>query len=98
MSRRCRVLPSWVTTQAELEAFAAFCRRTGAELVTEFDEKVTHVVTATVGPRRLVHKRWLKMFQGMLKGCWVLSTDWIVSSEANGRWLPEERYEVTATL
>jgi len=34
------------------------------------------------------------MLQGMMKGAWVVSVDWIEASKQQGRWLPEEPFEV----
>lgn len=57
-------------------------------------QQVTHVVTATVGKHHVTEKRWLKVFQGVMKGAWVVSSEWVSASKKHGRWLPEEPFEV----
>ena len=39
-------------------------------------------------------KRTVKVLRAMLRGCWLLSWDWVLDSIAADGWLPEEKYEV----
>ena len=47
-----------------------------------------------MNPEALCQQRSLKYFQGLARGCWLVSWDWVQASAAAGRWLPEEGHEV----
>lgn len=38
--------------------------------------------------------RTVNFLRGLIRGLWILRYDWIVASQAAGRWLPEEPFEV----
>lgn len=63
-------------------------------LSSTFDEAatVTHLVTPT---RNRVAKRTLKFLRAMLRGCWILSTEWMEACLQQDRLLAEMEYEIT---
>jgi len=48
--------------------------------------------------RSLAASRTLKYFDGILSGAWVISPEWVHSSVAAGRWLPEADFELAGDL
>lgn len=52
------------------------------------DEKTTHVVSGAV-------KRTMNLIKGMVRGCWILSKDWILTSLEQGMWQQEDKFEMT---
>ncbi|KAI5735753.1 hypothetical protein M8J77_022174 [Diaphorina citri] len=51
--------------------------------------RTTHVVVE--GP-----KRTLNLLKGIVRGCWVVKVDWVHASYNVGRWLYEQRFELTS--
>ncbi|KAL1456262.1 hypothetical protein WDU94_001006, partial [Cyamophila willieti] len=51
--------------------------------------RTTHVVVE--GP-----KRTLNLLKGIARGCWVVKADWVYSSYKVGRWLYEQRFELSS--
>ncbi|KAK3250621.1 hypothetical protein CYMTET_40008 [Cymbomonas tetramitiformis] len=90
--REKRLLPSGLCEE-RVQVLRGFCQKTGAQLARNFDSTVTHIVTHTDGPTRVAQKRWLKILQGIMQGCWVVSYDWVVASETADRWVLEHAYE-----
>jgi len=57
----------------------------------EFSNETTHVVINTAAP-----KRTMKVLNGISKGLWIVSKDWILNSAKGGRWLAEKKFEAHA--
>ncbi|XP_078069362.1 microcephalin [Mustelus asterias] len=57
-----------------------------------FSDQVTETTTHVIAghPRRT-----LNVLFGIARGCWILSFDWILWSLQQGRWAPEEPYELS---
>jgi len=52
------------------------------------DEKTTHVVSGAC-------KRTMNLVKGMVRGCWILTKEWILASLEQGMWQQEDKYEMT---
>ncbi|XP_069091912.1 microcephalin isoform X2 [Pleurodeles waltl] len=52
-------------------------------------ETTTHVVAGN--PRRTMN-----IMLGIARGCWIVSFEWVLWSLENGRWIPEEPYELSS--
>ena len=52
-------------------------------------EKTTHIVVGT-------SKRTINLVKGMIRGCWIVSKDWLIKSMEQGQWLEENKYEMTS--
>ena len=71
-------------------AYAAVEELEGFDILPEMMEEVTHVVSSG--------KRTLKVLEGITRGCWVVSVEWITASMEAGHWLDEQRYELSDTF
>eukprot|EP01117_Protostelium_nocturnum_P014420 TRINITY_DN5484_c0_g1_i1.p1 TRINITY_DN5484_c0_g1~~TRINITY_DN5484_c0_g1_i1.p1 ORF type:complete len:1040 (-),score=406.78 TRINITY_DN5484_c0_g1_i1:62-3181(-) len=76
-----------------LEQAKALVGQIGGKLVHSMDETVTHVVAVVDESNRT--KRTVKYASAVLRGLWILSFDWILSSFSEGKWSDESLYEVT---
>ncbi|XP_077146167.1 microcephalin isoform X1 [Ranitomeya variabilis] len=54
----------------------------------EVSETTSHVIAGS--PRRT-----LNIILGIARGCWILSSDWVLWSLERGHWIPEEPYELS---
>ncbi|XP_073531497.1 microcephalin [Phyllobates terribilis] len=54
----------------------------------EVSETTSHVIAGS--PRRT-----LNIILGIVRGCWILSYDWVLWSLERGNWIPEEPYELS---
>ena len=67
----------------------------GSSAADHFDAAtVTHVVTQSSGSGDLVCKRTLKFAQGVLAGCWVVSSEWLGSVVREGGHVEEGPVEI----
>ncbi|RDD41310.1 Microcephalin [Trichoplax sp. H2] len=57
------------------------------KIIESVDEKTTHVVTGT-------SRRTLNVIYAMLRGCWVLSIDWLFHSICKERWADEREFQL----
>ncbi|PJF17061.1 Protein BREAST CANCER SUSCEPTIBILITY 1-like protein [Paramicrosporidium saccamoebae] len=64
----------------------------GLRISQQFDEDVTHIITPT---KNQVAKRTLKYLRGVLRGCWLVSSEWVDICLQEGRLLDEKPFEVT---
>ena len=51
------------------------------------NEKTTHVICGE-------SKRTLNLVKGMIRGCWIISKQWLMASLEEGRWIDEEPFEL----
>ena len=58
------------------------------KLAKNISNKTTHVVCGEP------NKRTLNVLRGILRGCWILTKDWLEASSEAGRWEDEEDYEM----
>ncbi|XP_015436122.1 PREDICTED: uncharacterized protein LOC107191574 [Dufourea novaeangliae] len=58
-----------------------------AKIESNVTKRTTHVITTGVRTINLLH--------GIIRGCWLLSTEWILKSLENNAWLNPEEYEIT---
>ena len=50
-------------------------------------EKTTHVVCGDA-------RRTINLVKGMVRGCWILSKEWVLASLESGMWLKEKKFEL----
>lgn len=58
-----------------------------AKVTTHVSPSTTHVISGT-------QRRTLNMLRAILRGCWILSTSWILTSLEADCWVDEEAYEL----
>lgn len=58
-------------------------------LLEKFSPQVTHIITS-----EQVTKRTFKLMRGILRGCWVVTMEWVDLGLQEGRVLDEEAFEV----
>ena len=104
------VLVATSLSAAELDAVLcaiATLNAAGIECVLEkeFSASTTHVLAsygvapnAASGHPPLRCVRTLKFLQGIAKGLWIVSPQWIVESARHGTWVEPIRYEIKAHL
>ncbi|EGD80087.1 hypothetical protein PTSG_10361 [Salpingoeca rosetta] len=71
-------------------AYATIEALGGFDILPAFSDEVTHVVSGG--------KRTLKVLEGITRGCWVVSMDWIHGSMQAGHWLDEDQFELADTF
>lgn len=50
-------------------------------------EKTTHVVCGDA-------RRTINLVKGLVRGCWILSKEWVLASLESGMWLKEKKFEL----
>ena len=58
-----------------------------ARIESNVTKRTTHVVTTGVRTVNLLH--------GIIRGCWLVSLEWVLQSLENNAWLDPEKYEMT---
>ncbi|XP_033331769.2 microcephalin [Megalopta genalis] len=58
-----------------------------AKIESNVTKRTTHVVTTGVRTINLLH--------GIIRGCWLVSLEWVLKSLENSAWLNPEEYEMT---
>ncbi|XP_076682922.1 microcephalin [Andrena cerasifolii] len=58
-----------------------------ARIELNVTKRTTHVVTTGVRTVNLLH--------GIIRGCWLVSLEWVLQSLENNAWLDPEKYEMT---
>lgn len=58
-----------------------------AKIESSVSKRTTHVVTTGVRTINLLH--------GIIRGCWLVSLEWVLKSLENNGWLSPEKYEMT---
>ncbi|XP_078039179.1 microcephalin [Augochlora pura] len=58
-----------------------------AKIESSVTKRTTHVVTTGVRTINLLH--------GIIRGCWLVSLEWVLKSLENNAWLNPEEYEMT---
>jgi microcephalin len=87
-----RDLPGLVMTsvsRGDQELVMSVVKRLGRFTVTDMVEDITTHVVCGRG------RRTVNVLSATVRGCWVLSLDWVCQSVEAGRWLDEERFEMT---
>lgn len=74
----------------ELSAIAVKLGAVVRETDQEFDQKITHVVTAST-------KKTLKVFAASVSSKFIMRPQWLLSSKEAGYFLPEESFGVRYT-
>lgn len=90
--QRKKILWTRNISEANVAKLKRLCRKEGVKFVEEFDEEVTHLVTAEA--RGLCKTRSMKYLMGVMHGCWVLSEQWVEDSAGGGAFREEEAYEI----
>ncbi|XP_033224626.1 uncharacterized protein LOC117177782 [Belonocnema kinseyi] len=57
-----------------------------AEMELNVSRKTTHVVSTGV--------RTINLLKGIIRGCWLVSLEWVLKSLENGEWIHPEPYEM----
>lgn len=90
--RRARApLPSIVCTS---------CHRDDSALVRDLAKKLGAFTVSSSVTASTTHvisgegKRTLNLLKGLMQGCWLLTKEWAYSSLEEGRWAPEEPFEM----
>ncbi|KAH0561215.1 putative uncharacterized protein DDB_G0282133 isoform X1 [Cotesia glomerata] len=65
---------------------AALKKIGGAKLESTVTKKTTHVVTTGV--------RTINLLRGIIRGCWLISFEWVKKSIEASSWLPPDEYEI----
>ncbi|XP_023216979.1 microcephalin-like isoform X2 [Centruroides sculpturatus] len=60
-------------------------------IIPQVNDTTTHVICAD-------NRRTLNVLFGIVRGCWLLSSDWVFESMESGNWLNEEPYELSETF
>ncbi|XP_003391259.1 PREDICTED: microcephalin-like, partial [Amphimedon queenslandica] len=76
-----------VPTKDQCAVHVVVDRLGGFELSHNVCETTTHVVCGTI-------RRTINILAGTVKGCWILSMDWVFKSLEAGHWLPEGPFEL----
>ena len=50
-------------------------------------ERTTHVVCGDA-------RRTMNLVKGLVRGCWILSKEWVLASLESGMWLQEKKFEL----
>ncbi|XP_012562524.2 uncharacterized protein LOC101240744 isoform X1 [Hydra vulgaris] len=83
--------PSLVATSlhsSEHDFFKAASKHLGGfQLRKNVFHDTTHVVSGS-------GRRTLNVLYAIIKGCWLLSPKWVSDSYNDGKWLPEDKYEL----
>lgn len=58
-----------------------------AKIELKVTKNTTHIVTTGVRTINLLH--------GIIRGCWLVSFEWILKSLESNAWLNPEKYEMT---
>lgn len=66
----------------------------GGELVSQFSEKVTHLVVLPEDKCDKITRRTLKYTQAILSGIWIVNYDWILQSFYAKQWIDECKYQI----
>ncbi|XP_050073552.1 mediator of DNA damage checkpoint protein 1 [Anopheles maculipalpis] len=66
----------------------AIARLDGFIVEATVTDNTTHLVT-------LESRRTINLLRALIRGLWIVRYEWIVESFRAGRWLPEERYELS---
>ncbi|EDW01520.1 GH20404 [Drosophila grimshawi] len=61
----------------------------GVRLDPTVTKRTTHLVS-------LEPRRTLNLLRGLIRGVWIVSYEWILESMQAGKWLDEQRYELTS--
>ncbi|XP_067134727.1 uncharacterized protein [Centruroides vittatus] len=90
VSSRSLVLTSFQQRDQEtlisiVETLGGFC------IIPQVSNTTTHIVCAD-------NRRTLNVLFGIVRGCWLLSSDWVFKSMESGCWLNEEPYELSETF
>lgn len=59
----------------------------GFQVINNVNKTTTHIICGE-------NKRTLNVLYGLVQGCFLLSTDWLMKSLDEGRWLEEQPYEI----
>uniref|UniRef100_A0A182XYS5 BRCT domain-containing protein n=1 Tax=Anopheles stephensi TaxID=30069 RepID=A0A182XYS5_ANOST len=75
---------------SEQSAFVkeAIARLDGFVVEPNVTDHTTHLVT-------LESRRTINLLRALIRGLWIVRYEWIVESYQAGRWLPEERFELS---
>ncbi|GLG92511.1 Putative transcriptional regulator brca1 [Gryllus bimaculatus] len=84
--------PAIVCTQLhtpDIDLVASVVEKLGMFVVEKnVTSYTTHVVAGA-------SKRTMKLLKGMVRGCWIVSHEWVLRSLEAGKWLDEEEFELT---
>ncbi len=70
-----------------ISKFGSHCR--GVQVT----QATTHVVVGGAAPGQF--KRTLNVLKGILRGCWVVSAQWLLASLEADHWVSEEQFELS---
>lgn len=89
------VVGSLLSTE-EKNALMRFCTKFDCEYETTMSGQTTHVVmsNAKVDAERCIKKRSDKFFDGLRKGCWIVSASWVRTSLTKNRRVDEAEHEI----
>ena len=92
VARNCIVATSMSAEDSQLlrqlvDSLGRFTLQQGGQVTAE----TSHVVSGSSRPPR----RTVNLLRGLLRGCWLLSKDWLLASVELGRWADEEDFELT---
>lgn len=57
-----------------------------AKIESNVTKNTTHVVTTGIRTINLLH--------GIIRGCWLVTLEWVLKSLENSTWLNPEKYEI----
>lgn len=57
-----------------------------AEMESNVTRKTTHVISTGV--------RTINLLKGILRGCWLVSLEWVLKSQSAGKWINPEPFEL----
>ncbi|XP_020101133.1 BRCA1-associated RING domain protein 1-like isoform X3 [Ananas comosus] len=83
-------------TQSEKDLLSKFAILTGATMVKNWRQNVTHVITSTDG--RVACRRSHKVLMAILHGKWVVRMTWVEACMESGHPVSEEPFEVAFDL
>ncbi|CAG2107442.1 unnamed protein product [Medioppia subpectinata] len=97
-TQRCVILYSGLE-EKQIKKIQSVCRELNAEAVTEWSDKVTHLVIALfkdTTKEGLICPRNAKYLKALLANKWIVSFDWIMDSYRSNRFVDEFKYEISA--
>lgn len=57
-----------------------------AEMEINVSKRTTHVVSTGV--------RTINLLRGIIRGCWLVTLEWVLTSLENNTWLNPEKFEM----
>jgi hypothetical protein len=75
----------------DTKSVQTFAKLFNIQLVTQFNDQVTHVVTFE---QNLIAKRTFKLLRGILSGCWIISDKWLDACNLANQLIDEEAFEI----